>query len=158
MGMTSQPVIREMTPDDIPIVAAWMANVPLWQRYGVIVEKATANFEAGLARRDWLLVVDTDVQACGFAWIVPQGAFGRSPYLKQIGVHLDYANAGLGGLLLNEAERRAKAVADDLFLLTSNFNTAAQRFYTRHGYEQIGAIPDYVINGLTELIFRKRLR
>jgi ribosomal-protein-alanine N-acetyltransferase len=151
-------VIRDMTPDDIPIVAAWMVTVPLWQRYGVTVEKASANFQRGLTNGDWLLVIDADIPACGFAWIVPQGAFGRSPYLKQLGVHLDYAKAGLGGLLLDAAEARAWDVADDLFLLTSDFNTDAQRFYTRHGYQQIGAIPDYVINGLTELIFRKRLK
>jgi ribosomal protein S18 acetylase RimI-like enzyme len=154
----SQPSIREMTPDDIPLIAGWMVTVPLWQRYGVTVEKATANFERGLANSDWLLVADADVPACGFAWIVPHGAFGRSPYLKQIGVHPEYANAGLGRLLLAEAERRTRAAADDLFLLTSDFNTAARRFYTRHGYQQIGAIPDYVINGFTELIFRKRLK
>ncbi len=151
-------MIREMTADDIPQIAAWMVAVPLWQRYGLTVARAVANFSAGLQRGEWLLVVDDTLPACGFAWVVPQGAFGRSPYLKQIGIQPDVANTGLGGLLLAEAERRAAQVADDLFLLTSDFNHAAQRFYIRHGYTQVGEIADYVIPTVTELIFRKRLR
>jgi GNAT superfamily N-acetyltransferase len=154
----SEPVIRAMTLDDIPLIAAWMVTVPLWQRYGVTFEKASANFERGLHSDDWLLVVEVDGTACGFAWAVPHGAFGRSPYLKQLGVHPDFGNAGLGGLLLAEVERRALEIANDLFLLTSDFNVDAQRFYTRHGYQQLGAIPDYVINGLTELMFHKWLK
>ncbi len=150
--------IREMTSDDIPIIAAWMVSVPLWQRYGLTAERAAVSFSAGLQRGEWLLVGDADRPACGFAWIMPQGVFGRSPYLKQIGVQPDVTNSGLGGLLLAEAERRAAQVADDLFLLTSDFNDAAQRFYIRHGYTQVGAVADYVIPNVTELMFRKRLR
>ena len=44
----------------------------------------------------------------------------------------------------------------DVFLLVSDFNTTAQAFYRRLGYEQVGAIPGYVVPGITELIFRKR--
>jgi ribosomal-protein-alanine N-acetyltransferase len=45
-----------------------------------------------------------------------------------------------------------------MVLLCSDFNTEAQRFYRRAGYEQVGALPDYVVPGVAELIFRKRLR
>ena len=38
----------------------------------------------------------------------------------------------------------------------SDFNAAAQAFYGRLGYEQIGTIPGYVVPGVSELIFRKR--
>ena len=44
----------------------------------------------------------------------------------------------------------------DIFLLVSDFNAAAQAFYRRLGYEQVGAIPGYVVPGISELIFRKR--
>jgi ribosomal protein S18 acetylase RimI-like enzyme len=44
-----------------------------------------------------------------------------------------------------------------VFLLTSDFNEDAQAFYRRLGYQQVGAIPDYVVPGITELIFYKRL-
>jgi len=41
--------------------------------------------------------------------------------------------------------------------LCSDFNTDAQRYYEKHGYSRVGAIPDYVVPGITELIYRKRL-
>ena len=61
----------------------------------------------------------------------------------------------MGAALLQEVE--ARATSSDLFLLVSHFNEGAQRFYRRMGYEQIGAIPGYVLPDVTELIFRKVL-
>ena len=60
-------------------------------------------------------------------------------------------------MLLEETERTVRKVCNDLFLLVSDFNKAAQRFYQRNGYQQIGAIPGYVLPDVTELIFWKRL-
>ena len=111
-----------------------------------------------MARGEWLLTADSDTPACGFAWAIPNGAFGRSPYLRLIGVQPQATGAGIGGRLLRAIEERAAQVASDLFLLVSDFNIDGQRFYTAHGYTQIGAIADYVQIGVTELIFRKRLQ
>jgi ribosomal protein S18 acetylase RimI-like enzyme len=87
---------------------------------------------------------------------VYEGAFGRSAYLRLIGVRPDKARSGIGAQLLNHIEQSISGT--DLFLLVSDFNRDAQVFYRRQGYEQIGAIPGYVLPDVTELIFRKRLR
>lgn len=150
--------IRPMTASDIPILAAWMTETPLWRRYGLTAERATANFEAGLRAGDWLLTADGNDVAQGFAWAIPKGSFGRSPYLRLIGVRPDAAGSGIGSGLLGEIERMAVAVSSDLFLLVSDFNHDAQRFYRKRGYEQIGSIPGYVLPDVMELIFRKRLK
>ena len=86
------------------------------------------------------------------------GAFGRSLYLRLIGVRPDCAGSGIGSALLAEAERAALESGSDLFLLVSDFNADAQRFYRHHGYEQVGAITGYVLPDVSELIFWKRLR
>jgi ribosomal protein S18 acetylase RimI-like enzyme len=65
------------------------------------------------------------------------------------------ARRGLGAELLAEVEARAES--RDLLLLVSDFNEGAQRFYRRMGYQQIGAIPGYVLPDVSELIFRKVL-
>ena len=140
-----------MRAEDIPSISQWMAEMPLWQRYGVTPAGASAQFTAGLEHGDLLLVADD----CGFAWCVPGGAFGRSDYLRLIGVRADCAARGLGAALLGEVE--ARATSRDLLLLVSDFNEGAQRFYKRMGYEQIGTIPGYVLPDVTELIFRKLL-
>ena len=150
--------IRTMQTEDLPILAAWMVETPLWQRYGLTIDSTIANFANGMARGDWLIVAVVEDIACGFAWVMPQGAFGRSPYLRLIGVQADKASSGIGTGLMNEVERKSAEVATDLFLLVSDFNTGAQSFYKQRGYVQIGAIEAYVVPDITELIFRKRLK
>jgi GNAT superfamily N-acetyltransferase len=144
--------IRVMTTADFKPLADWMVTVPLWQRYGLTVERAITRFRAAQAQDDWLFTAE-DEHPIGFAWVIPQGAFGRSAYLRLIGVHPNYTSGGVGAALLNMAETYAR---DALFLLVSDFNIDAQRFYERQGYIQIGAIPDYVVVGVTELIYWKR--
>jgi ribosomal protein S18 acetylase RimI-like enzyme len=150
--------IRLMQTKDLPSLAAWMVETPLWQRYGLTIDKAIANFERGMARGEWLIVAQVEDSVCGFAWVIPQGAFGRSPYLRLIGVQADKASSGIGSGLMAEVERKSAEVATDIFLLVSDFNTGAQSFYKQRGYVQIGAIEAYVVPDITELIFRKRLK
>jgi ribosomal protein S18 acetylase RimI-like enzyme len=147
--------IRPMTAEDARIIASWMVTLPLWQRYQVKAEAAQAQFERALDTEDILLVADQDERAVGFTWCLPKGGFGLSAYLKLIGVR--HAGAGIGVALLDETERRARDISKDMFLLVSDFNLDAQRFYRRQGYEQIGAVPGYVLPDVAELIFRKRL-
>lgn len=150
--------IRPMVSEDIPTIARWIAAIPLWQRYDYSAEAAQRGLEQALARADLLLTADVgDACACGLAWCVPRGAFGRSCYLRLLGVQSGLHSAGLGATLLGAAEREAARSADDLVLLVSDFNADAQRFYQRQGYRQVGAIPGYVLPDVTELIFWKRL-
>lgn len=147
--------IRPLNAEDVTVVAAWVVTIPLWQRYGASAEVLAQRLLMALDT-DLILTADTDDQAVGLAWCVPQGGFGRSAYLKMLGVRPDQAGTGVGAALLSALE--ATVASHDLFLLTSDFNVDAQRFYQRQGYEQIGAIPGYVLPDVTELIYRKRLR
>lgn len=150
--------IRPMRPDDVPLLAQWMVTVPLWQRYGLQVSRAQAQLKAALKHGDMLFTADLGTHtACGFAWGMAKGAFGRSAYLRLIGVKPDYAGVGVGGKLLEATEQAALSLTGELFLLVSDFNLDGQRFYQRHGYAQIGAIPGYVLPDVTELIYWKRL-
>lgn len=157
-GTRGQAVIRPLQAADIPVVAAWIAQTPLWQRYGITAATAHANLARGLARDDLLLVADTpDAAACGLAWCLHDGMFGRSPYLKQLGVQPGITGFGVGTALLDAAEAACRAAADALFLLVSDFNHAAQHFYQRQGYRQIGALDAYVLPDVAELLYWKRL-
>ncbi|MBP8972479.1 MAG: GNAT family N-acetyltransferase, partial [Anaerolineae bacterium] len=116
--------------------------------------------EQALRQADTLLVCDTEGtpgRACGLAWVMPTGGFGRSAYLRLLVVNEAYAGLGIGTGLLAHAEQLAARSTKDMLLLVSDFNVDAQRFYQRQGYAQIGAIPDYVVPGVTELLFRKLL-
>lgn len=158
--MTDSIVIRPMEAGDIPGIVAWMVETPLWQRYGVTAEGAARNFERARERGDWLLAGDIGAKtAVGFAWCAPDAGFGRSPYLRLIGVRRDMSGVGLGGALLRAVEAKAaEHHADHLLLLVSDFNETAQHFYRRLGYAQVGALPGYVLPDVAELIYFKRLK
>lgn len=150
--------VRPLEPGEISAAAVWTAALPLMARYGASAAGMERQFSRALEQGDTLLAAeDAQGAVCGIAWLMPAGAFGRSAYLRFIGVHPDHSGAGLGGSLLQAVEQHASLSGHDLFLLVSDFNTRAQQFYVRHGYSQVGAIPGYVVPDITELIFWKQL-
>ncbi|MDQ7024752.1 MAG: GNAT family N-acetyltransferase [Anaerolineae bacterium] len=148
-----------MMADDIGEIAAWMVQVPLWQRYRLTTEIITNQFQTAISERALLYVIEVEGQTVvsGFAWYLAQGAFGRSAYLKQIGVHPDSTGLGIGRQLLAHVEEACKQFSDQLFLLVSDFNKDAQKFYERQDYQHCGTIPAYVLPDVAELIYHKRL-
>jgi len=148
--------IRLMERADIPTCAEFMAATPLWIRYGVTVASATARLEAALASGAALFVAEIGQEVVGFVWCVEQGAFARSGYIPLIGVRPGKSGHGVGTALLTYAEKFLSRSSPDVFLTVSDFNLGAQHFYQKHGYVQVGALPDYVLDGVTELIYWKR--
>lgn len=148
-------IIRKMQPEDINICARLMAASPLWQSYGVSEFSAAHQFEQGLAHQADIAVAEVGEKVSGFIWYSTRGAFNRSGYIKLIGVETDQRNQGVGRVLMEHAEKELFRNANDIFLLVSDFNEAAQGFYQRLGYRQVGAIPDYIISGVAELIYHK---
>jgi ribosomal protein S18 acetylase RimI-like enzyme len=151
--------IRPFEAKDIAHFAVMIADTPLWQRYGMTPEKAADRLIAALQSDAVLLVADdsTAWQGVGLVWLVLRGAFDNSGYVRQIIVSPRHRGQGIGQLHLQAAEDRTRQSSRDLILLCSDFNTDAQRWYERSGYVRVGAIPDYVLDGVTELIYRKRL-
>jgi len=149
-------IIRTLTAEDCPACARWMAATPLWQHYGVTEHSAQQRLEQGLANQATIAVAEQDGQVLGFVWYVLEGAFARSGYILLIGVQPGRYRQRVGQALMDYAEAQVFQQAADIFLLVSDFNLAAQRFYQRRGYKQVGAIPDYVLPGVSELIYTRR--
>lgn len=148
--------IRPIIPADIPALARLMAGDPLWQRYGVSEAGAARRLSTGLAEGAAIAVAEVAGQAGGFIWVVLRGAFARSGYIMLIGVAPELRGQGVGEALMAHAEAQVFATCGDMFLLVSDFNQAAQGFYRRLGYQQVGALPDYVAPGITELLLHKQ--
>jgi ribosomal protein S18 acetylase RimI-like enzyme len=173
----SRPSIRTASPADAePLgrLAAALVTLPLLERYGVTAPGLHADLlrllpeQPAAAPDERLLVAEqpgprggTDPagrQLCGLARFALRGQLGRGGYLRLIALAPGTQGQGLGSLLLAEVERQVALSSPELFLLTSDFNTAAQRFYERHGYARVGQLADYVRPGITELLYRKRVR
>ena len=150
------PSLRPMHQADLPAVAAIMAGNALWQRYGVTIDTARHRLQSGLHAGASIAVAVVEDTVAGFVWYVTRGAFQRSGYIMLIGVDTGQQAQGIGRALLDHAEAALFAGSDSILLLVSSFNTAAQAFYRRHGYTPVGAIPNYVIAGVDELIFFKQ--
>lgn len=152
--------VRPLSISDMSVIAGWMSNTPLWQRYSLTEAKTRTDLGQALQRSDLLLVSDVDQEhgsACGLAWCIPKGAFGRSAYLRVLGVRADFAGQGIGAALLTQTEQVAAQYSGEMFLLVSDFNSDAQRFYQRNGYTHIGEIPGYVLPDVNELLYWKRI-
>jgi ribosomal protein S18 acetylase RimI-like enzyme len=150
-------MIRPMIAADIPHCAEIMVLTPLWQRYSVTLESATKRFTTGLQDGATIFIADTDGIAIGFVWVVKRGAFDLSGYISLLAVSPAHRSGGIGRQLLTAAEDYIRPSARDIVLTCSDFNIDAQRFYERNGYMRVGALPDYVLPGVAELIYIKRL-
>ncbi len=147
--------VRLMTIGDIASCAKWIAETPLWQRYHVTEQSMGERLRQGLEGGATICVAERAGRPLGFMWLVERGAFARSDYVQLIGVRPGEWGRGVGRALMEFAEARSQAAGRDLFLLVSDFNTDAQRFYQRLGYRQVGHLDDYVVPGVSELIYYK---
>jgi len=152
--MTDKLTIRPLAKADIAGIARWVAATPLWQRYGITEASFAQRFEDGLANGATIYVVERAGTVFGFVWLVERGAFNRNAYIQLIGVRPAARGGGIGRALMEFAEAHARS--RDIFLLVSDFNADAQKFYARLGYTQVGKLDDYVVQGVSELILRKR--
>jgi ribosomal protein S18 acetylase RimI-like enzyme len=96
-------------------------------------------------------------QRIGFLILQRRGVVG-SPYLATICVEEQQRNRGWGRELLTWTEEYFKPQARHLFLCVSSFNPRARALYERAGFARVGELPDYFIEGASEILMHKRLR
>jgi GNAT superfamily N-acetyltransferase len=180
--------VRPARRDDLQALArlaAAVATQPLLQRYGaseaglfrelerIVKDRARPSGDSGPpapsgAAESLLLAYgaaatagDAESAAAelwGLARFCSRGQFGNGGYLRLLALRPGCEGRGIGTLLLRAVEEEVKQHSSALFLLTSDFNLGAQRFYARHGYLAAGTLPDFARPGITENIFWKRLR
>jgi ribosomal protein S18 acetylase RimI-like enzyme len=154
--------IAAATPDDYE----WCAHVMAASEPWITLGRDLTACRAALARPGTELFVARDLAApditegdqersSGFILVAPYGLAG-SPYIASIAVADDARGQGMGSELLRFAEQHF-AGRKHLFLLVSSFNVRAEQFYRRHGYEPVGELKDYIVQGQSELILHKTL-
>ncbi len=147
--------IRPLRQNDLASCAAIVAGEPLWRRYGISERRAYGLLAAASRRHDVIYVAEYRSSVIGFIWFRLDGTFAHSGYVRWIGTASDARGKGIGSALMKFAEQRIFRRGPNVFLLVSDFNRRAQRFYRARGYGRVGALKDYVVPGVTELIYRK---
>lgn len=144
--------LRDAVEDDLSGIVEVISGQPLWTRYGYAPDRQRRDISGAMENGDVVVVAVEARRVLGIAWIQPEGAFGRSPYLHLIAARRGSERKGIGGRLLAAAEAR---VSGGVFLLVSEDNAPARTFYERHDYRAVGKLPEYVKPGIVEIVYWK---
>jgi len=125
-----------------------------WITLGWTKKGATKAMKDGI-RVGEVLVAVKGKEVAGFIVFLPKWGFPLGGYVRLLAVNEKCRGMGIGKILLKKAEERIFRNWPNVFLLVSSFNTSAQGFYRRLGYEKIGEIADATVRGHSEFIMRK---
>jgi ribosomal-protein-alanine N-acetyltransferase len=91
----------------------------------------------------------------GFIVLQMAGVF--KGYIQSICVSPEKRGSGLGTELIRFAEERIFSISPNVFMLVSAFNEEAAKLYFKLGYEKIGTLKNFVLNGYDEFLLRKTI-
>jgi len=94
-------------------------------------------------------------QVAGFILLIMKGQFPG--YIASVCVAASARGSGLGTALVAFAEERIHRESPNVFLCVSSFNTRARRLYERLGFEFVGTLKSYIVDGHDELLYRKTI-
>ena len=102
-----------------------------------------------------LYVARAGTDVVGFIILNMAGQFPG--YIQTVCVAESARGQGVGAQLVGYAEARIGRVSPNVFLCVSSFNPGARRLYERLGYEFVGALKNYLVEGHDELLYRKSI-
>lgn len=137
-----------------PKLAQAIAAIDPWRTLGI---EAARLGDSLLASDDHLhrWVICRDGAHAGAVMIRSPWLFG--PYLALLAVLPGHQGAGVGAAVLDWMELEARGTATNIWACVSGFNTRAQQFYEKHGFERMAVLDDLVRPGFAEVLIRKRL-
>jgi GNAT superfamily N-acetyltransferase len=151
------PPVRPATEEDLVELSELLAPLPLFAAYAMTSEVLARRWREGLRRGDGMLVAELDGEPVGLCWFLKEGTFASGAYLRTLAVGPGRHGKGTGARLLEAYERACGFPAGGWFLLASDFNEGAHRFYQRYGYQEVGRLPDFGRPGIVERVFWKPL-
>jgi ribosomal protein S18 acetylase RimI-like enzyme len=150
------------TPEGLTIERAeesdydWCARLMAGSEPWITLRRGLDGCHAALRRPGSELFVAREGGGhAGFILIHPYGCAG-SPYIASVAVAEGARGRGIGTQLVAFAERQMTG-RRFIFLCVSSFNRRAQELYRRLGYWRVGEMPDYVVEGHSEILLCKRL-
>ncbi len=144
--------IRAMRPEDREAVVALLADGDPWKRLGYSKHEWERIF-APLPQGRETFVIEREGTVAGVA--ILRRKFLLGDYLELLAVAESAKGKGLGGHLLAHVESLVLPRSKNLFACVSDFNSEARQFYKKHGFEEIGPIPNLLIPGSAEILLRK---
>jgi ribosomal protein S18 acetylase RimI-like enzyme len=114
---------------------------------------ASLNLLIDPSREVYLAIMGDEI--VGFTILNMNGVFVG--YLQPAYVAPQWRNKGIGGQLMDYAEKRIFSETPNVFICVSSFNRRAQELYEGRGYEVIGKLKDWIVPGHSEILLRKTI-
>lgn len=152
----AQVVLRAMTPTDVPVLAAAFAEMDPWHRLGLGGAHLARIFASTQSNRFRKTVV-IDGETAGVVIAEQPWLFGS--YLKFFGIFAEAQGQGAGSVILQHLLEQARTLGvRNYWIMTSAFNAGAIALYERHGFDRVAVLPDLIVAGDDEILFRQMLR
>ncbi|MGH8676818.1 MAG: GNAT family N-acetyltransferase [Burkholderiales bacterium] len=100
-----------------------------------------------------VLVAKDDAGLAGLIVLDMRGAFAG--YIQIVFVVPGRRGQGVGTKLMQWAEARIGRDSPNVFICVSSINDAGRGLYQRLGYQRIGTLTDFLVDGHHELLLRK---
>lgn len=153
MRMTSDMIIRPIAgPPEIEACARMMAASEPWITLRRDYAASLRNLSSP-EKEIHLAVRGRDI--LGFIVLNLHGGFVG--YIQSICVAPQWRSRAVGRKLVAFAEERVFREYPNLFICVSSFNHAAQRFYRNLGYEVVGELKNFLVDGHSEILLRKTI-
>ena len=148
---TSAPSLRPATEGDFETL--YRIDEECYPR-GIAYSRRTLKWFLALPGAE-CLVTEVGEAIAGF---ILSDADGRQAHIITIDVLAEQRRAGVGTLLLREAERRLAARGvREVHLETAHDNHAAIAFWEKHGYRTCGVMRNYYLDRIDALAMIKNL-
>lgn len=148
----TDPLIRNMEPDDRGAVVRLLGESDPWKTLGYSQDDWNRIFCPTPQGRDCYVAL-LNGQVAGVALVKQKFLLGD--YLELLGVGVWARQKGIGAQLLRHIEELVFQRTKNLFACVSDFNLSARAFYRKHGYQEIGPMPNFLIPGSAEILLRK---
>jgi len=151
--MNSDMVIRPIAgPPEVEACARMMAASEPW----ITLQRDYAASLRNLSSPEKEIhVAVLRAEVLGFIVLNLHGGFVG--YIQSICVAPQWRGRAVGRALVAFAEERVFKEFPNIFICVSSFNHNAQRFYRSLGYEVIGELKNYVVDGHSEILLRKSI-
>lgn len=137
---------------DAEICARMMANSEPW----ITLRRdyvASLKILTDPSRDVYLAMVGNEI--VGFTILNMQGAFVG--YLQSVCVAPQWRGKGIGSELMDYVEKRILSNTPNVFICVSSFNERVRKLYERRGYEAVGELKNWIVQGHSEILLRKTI-
>jgi len=146
----SVDIIPLKTQKEAVSCAEMMASSEPWITIGRDYDSSLTSITSP-SKEVYLAVDGAEIK--GFVILVFEGVIVG--YIQSICISPKFRRRGIGNQLISFAETRMFTEFPNVFIFASSFNRGAQKLYRKLGYKKVGEIPDFIIPGESEILFRK---